>query len=384
MITDHRLFALEDAGSIEKYPIEDVLADLEALGFDPSLSIYAARGLAAKRSSPATRLLARLDDADDLDADLVALETASIEDLQEKVPQGQVGAVAASAMRPAVSSSAGVLSKVTSFPWGGRRARRVGGSMVGLAACLLLFFIVRPDQHHDVEQLSADAPNHAAVTTHSTENAEQAAGPPNRTLDLSDQAETMKELAKAQPQRAAEAKDALARAASQASRRALATDQVGKNTASRQEADKLMAAPSPAGPDVMSTERSATSTLPAPPAAMPSPARALGDAGASPKEGWVWDGEAEAILIVDWTFAPMDLVRLVALLPQGNLTDRLNEARVLARDRQLVALIRARQDDEAVDKVLVLRGDAGLDREEAVHEDEARSPDPGYEIIDLP
>ena len=66
--------ALDDPASIESRPLSEIRADLEKLGIDPEASIDVARKLAEERSTPAGRLLSRLDDADDVDAEIATLE----------------------------------------------------------------------------------------------------------------------------------------------------------------------------------------------------------------------------------------------------------------------------------------------------------------------
>ncbi len=150
--------ALEDLESIERKPLAEIKADLTRLGIDPNDSIARAWKLAGKRSTPADRLLSRLDDADAVDAEIEALENADIGEIQGTVPSGTATSITADAKR-----RAGTPSNVTGLRRSRRRVIGWGGSMIGLAACLLLFVVTRPDQLYQAEQPVVEMANDIAA-----------------------------------------------------------------------------------------------------------------------------------------------------------------------------------------------------------------------------
>ena len=128
-----RLLALL-AGETETLPAEQVRGDLAALGIDPARSINLAKRLASSPPSPGAALLGALGAADEAEREIARIESADIEDVRRQIPEGAAAAIAAEARR-----KAGADSNVVGIQ--PRRRSRVllwGGPLTGIAASILL------------------------------------------------------------------------------------------------------------------------------------------------------------------------------------------------------------------------------------------------------
>ena len=133
-----RLLALlEDEQALENRPLEDVLADLDAHGVDAGAAIRLARQLAERNRGPAAALLGAVIEDEAAEAEIAALETASIDEVRERLDAGTVAAIAAEAKR-----RAGLPSNVVGLRRRRSAAWTWAGSLVGMAACALIVVAV--------------------------------------------------------------------------------------------------------------------------------------------------------------------------------------------------------------------------------------------------
>ncbi|MGI9416994.1 MAG: hypothetical protein ACR2RA_04040 [Geminicoccaceae bacterium] len=139
--------------AIESLPIEEVKADLERLGVDPTLPIELAKRLAeGDADDPATVLLRKLEEADEIDAEIADLESAPIDEIRSNLPEVLAEQAAAIAKERSGEGVAGEIrttedvEKTNVVPVRRRRFASVGwsGSLVGIAASVALFIAVRP------------------------------------------------------------------------------------------------------------------------------------------------------------------------------------------------------------------------------------------------
>jgi hypothetical protein len=145
--------------TIETLPIDEVRADLARLGVDPAPLVTLARRLAdGSIANPAVALLRQLEQAEAIDAEIAALEQAPIARVLTSLEAGrsapapvQADARASGAAAPESPQAGGgpvreTMAAMSVLPFRSRRALLGwGGSLAGIAACLLLFFAVRPD-----------------------------------------------------------------------------------------------------------------------------------------------------------------------------------------------------------------------------------------------
>lgn len=387
-LTARSLAALDDRASIETRPLDAIRVDLKALGIDPEASIGLARQRALERSRPADRLLARLDEGRALDAEIEALEKADIADVRGNVQAGAAASIAGDAQR-----RAGLPSNVTAFKRRGRRFWGWGGSMVGIAACLLLFVVTRPDQLYRIEQAAIETADDVASLSKAT-TAEE--GELDETFKMSAEtqlAERAEEadrvVALAQPEKRAErsrmsapdAELAVSNLTSGAMNRGDTLDQTAATVRPsaklrEQSGDKEIAVaaavptPAPAAPTHAPKASHLPIARPALPAVDPEEDRIFAPAEEfeTPMEATdtvkaeVVDNLAQAddrnnllaMLIVDPARVPAKFKSKAATLPEGNLADRLDEARTLIGSRAVVALVTLRQEGQTVDAVIAM------------------------------
>ena len=138
--------ALDETDAIENRPIEEVRPALAEQGIDPAASIKLARKLAhgSAADDPSTRLLQQIERSETVDAEIAALEEAEIDDVKAALPSG-IGR----SRRSHHASSEQAEAKVV--PIQPRSLRRLsalgwGSSLIGIAASVLLFITVRPEQ----------------------------------------------------------------------------------------------------------------------------------------------------------------------------------------------------------------------------------------------
>jgi len=133
-----RLLALlEDEQAFETLPAGEVRDELAGLGIDPSRCVAFARALAGGAGSPSARLLGAIDVADDDEDEIARLESADIEEVRARIPEGTAATIAAAARRQAGADSNVVAMKP-------RRSRilRWGGPLAGIAASVLVAAVV--------------------------------------------------------------------------------------------------------------------------------------------------------------------------------------------------------------------------------------------------
>ncbi len=166
---------LDEVDAIEKRPIEEVRAALLEQGIDPAASIKLARRLAqgSAAGDPSARLLHQIERSETVDAEIAALEEAEIDDVKAALPR----------------ELADRSSKAEVVPVEPRRRRLSvlgwSGSLIGIAASVLLFIAVRPDRLEQAEVLpssiearppiAADAEHADAVSEDALPQAERSA-----------------------------------------------------------------------------------------------------------------------------------------------------------------------------------------------------------------
>ncbi len=134
-----RLLAmLADEHAFEGLPAEEIRADLDAVGVDPSRCIAVARALAGGMGSPGGRLLGAIDMAEDEADEIARLESADIDAVRAQIPGASAAAIAAEARRQAGGDSNIVAMK----PHRRGRILRWGGPFAGIAASVLLVVVV--------------------------------------------------------------------------------------------------------------------------------------------------------------------------------------------------------------------------------------------------
>lgn len=427
------LAALNDRHSIEDWPIDQVLADLDALGLSPNASISAARKLALKHSSPARRLLVKLDDGEAIDSEIDALEHAGIDDVQSRISSGIAATVAAKAKR-----QSGQPTNIHALKRPSRRFWGWGGSLIGMAACLLLFIVTRPDQfyqrEHPVEQsIDAVGVTSESVTIEEADLAETA----RLTMKRFKRAEVQGSDANLAPTIAAKrqetprsAKASPSVSADEQSRTLEATE--GQETAivaapAQRPSDQLLSEqataalaqlpshqpqPKPLTKDDNSSDEQelkpdqkpmATATLPMTSLDSlnsGSPTAFAGNLGAIqnslvdladdiPDPAQLLDHQSglRAVLIVDEKAAPHDLKLKAKVLPKGDLIDRLEEARAHLGDRPILALVTRLRDGNEVNSIVTTKKyQANIRVEKAVigRASSAQHSQDMFELIDLP
>jgi hypothetical protein len=182
------LAGLDRVSSIEDRPIEEVQLAFDEMGIDPTGAIeFAKRLAAADPNDPAADLLKRLEFAEEMEAEIEALDAEPIDDVLAKLPEGL-----REPFRVAIDDEPDIEEEVF------RPRRRLGSalgwgaSVAGIAACILLYIAIRPDQLGWVEE--ALSPVRTTVSTISKEPAPiesdraetEAVGPADPALDDGD------------------------------------------------------------------------------------------------------------------------------------------------------------------------------------------------------
>lgn len=281
-IRAHLAAAFDDADAIETRPIEEVRAELAALGVDPAVSIRLAEKLRSGGESPATRLLNKLERLDDVDAEIEAFETGDIDDLGTNLPTDQAELVQVSQSPGGASRRTGGAGRVSFLGW--------GGSLIGIAACLFLYIAVQPDGLE--ERAPFDAPSDVADMS---------------SLDAPEMSEMPK---------ASETNELAARGTVE--RRSFAADQ-----------PMLQATPSGLADRADHAADLTKGTVPSPASFVLPSSR----------------GEVVAVLIVD-DRAPAVLHSLARTVTDNDLSAKLEEAKRLASGRTVLALMRFVEDGQ--------------------------------------
>ena len=334
MTTDapaRRLLALlADEQAIETEPIAEVRADLAALGFDPARAIASARRFAAGAATPAVALLGRIADAEEIDDEIRRLEQADIAAVRRSVEEGTTAAAIAKAQRAAGSDSNVV----------GLRRRRsrqllygLCGVTAALAASLVLIVGLSTQQFSHPARMEAPAESTSIVAsqpvTRATDNLQARLQPAGNGPAQSPEQEAP---LPATPQQSADA-EAAARAKSEADENKAA------RFATQPESGLVDTRSQAAGAVAGAAGETNTEEL---------RGGALANRIAAP---FGLDRPVAALLIVDPKLVPADLKQ--ENYPAGNLLARLGDARRLAGDRPIAALVTLQLADTTADAVII-------------------------------
>jgi len=313
-----------DEQALETEPIAEVRADLAALGLDPARSVALARRLATGAASPAAALLEKIAQAEDDDDEIDRLEQADLAAIRQRLGAEGAASAVAHAQRAARPEA-----KVVPL----RRRRRLIYGMSGLAAALaasLVLIVGLSTQRPSVQvwpaggSTSIVASQPVASETDSLQARMQPAG--NGPAAPAEQRASLS----ASPQLSPDAESA-ARAKSEA-------DEKAKDLAT-QPASTLTLGDAPQQSAGSVTGQSNEENL---------RGGALANRIAEP---FGLDRPVTALLIVDPRFVPASLRQ--ERYPTGDLLTRLVDARRLAGDRTIAALVTLRLDDGTADAVVV-------------------------------
>jgi hypothetical protein len=407
-----RLLArLVDEQAIETEPIAEIRADLAALGADLARAVALARRLATGPVSPAVALLGKIAEAEEGDDEIAGLERSEVASVRGRVGEGMAAAAIANAQR-----AAGGESNVAELHR--RRPRRLLYGLAGIAAALaasIVFYVgLSPTQFdREAHDDKTSALQSAAGTGRSATNETGAAQAPT-TPPASEPYATAKDLhaqaSPAEPAPATGATDSLqARMAPAANgpaqpaqeEAAQSLRQEGTPPAPQKPADAEARAkaeldkqtnvanqptsladapPQPAGSATLSTTGQFTGT-----AGQSNAQQLIGGAQqnqiAAP---FGLDRPVTALLIVDPKLVPSGLRQ--EAYPTGDLPGRLGDARRLAGDLPIAALVTLQLADRTADAVIL----AGATDELALRRDLDKdktaplaSAAPGYDVVPL-
>ncbi len=327
-----RLLALlVDEQAIETEPIAEVRADLAALGLDPARVIASARGLAAGAASPAVALLGRIAEAEESDDEIRRLEHADIAAVRQSLEEGAASAAIANAQRVA-----GRDSNVVGLRR--RRSRRVIYGLSGLAAALAasLVLIVGLSTHQFSSPMLQQEPAEPTSIVASqpvaseTDNLQARMAPAGNGPT---QAAEEQAALPATPQQSADAESAT-RAKSEA-------DQSKATRIEGQPESKLADAPP-----------QTTGSVTAGAAGQSNAEELRGDALANQIAApFGLNRPVAALLIVDPKLVPSDLKQ--ENYPTGDLLARLGDARRLAGNAPIAALVTLQLAGRTVDAVVI-------------------------------
>ncbi len=329
-----RLLALlVDEQAIETEPIAEVRADLAALGLDPARAIASARRLAAGAVSPAVALLGRIAEAEESDDEIRRLEQADIAAVRQQLDAGSAAVAVADAQR-----AAGRDSRVV--PLRRRRSRRLiyglSGLAAALAASLVLIVGLSTRQFSHPARMEAPAESTSIVAsqpvTRATDNLQARLQPAGNGPAQSPEQEAP---LPAPPQQSADAETA-ARAKSEA-------DQSKAARIAGQPESKLADAPP-----------QTTGSVTADAAGQSNAEELRGDALANQIAApFGLNRPVAALLIVDPKLVPSDLKQ--ENYPTGGLLARLGDARRLAGDAPIAALVTLQLAGRTVDAAVITR-----------------------------
>ncbi|HZF34921.1 MAG TPA: hypothetical protein VE914_14070 [Candidatus Angelobacter sp.] len=400
------LAGLVDEQGLETEPIAEVRADLAALGVDPVRSVALARRLAAGAASPAITLLGKIAEAEEDDDEIARLEHAEADSVRRRVGEGVAAAAIANAQR-----AAGGQSNVVGLRR--RRPRRLlyglGGIAVALAASVVFYVGLSPNQFErdarDKTSALQTATGTGQTTTNETGAAQVPATPPaaepyGTVVDPQAQALPAEPAgsdaaSSSQPADNLQARmqpagkgpevagqTAAAPAAPQQSADSEATTRAKSEADQKQAAGIVLSAPE----SQLADRPTQTATSTASGTAGESNAEELrGGALANRIAGpFGLDRPVAALLIVDPKLVPAGLKQ--QNYPTGDLLARLGDARRLAGDRPIAALVTLQLADHTADAIVV----AGAADELALRRDLDKdktaplaSAGAGYDVIPL-
>lgn len=282
---------------IESLPIAEVRSDLRALGIDAAPATAFAKALAASRGSPAARLLGAIDEAEDSDEEIARLESAKSSQIRHHWRDREVVGTARRVRRAA--SAEPPFARRGS----GSRRRRVlmwGGSFGGIVASVVVaVMVVQVYSLRQPSQVESRAPAAAAVAPTESEPDLLA-----RSAELRQQKSGEQEAAPTPPWRASTKQRRLA----------------GDSATTSEPARSLLGSDENAD---LAQDQAAT----------------------------VETASITAILLVNPALAPEPLRSLN--WPSGALTGRLEDARRVAGDRPVIALLSLETAVDARDYALV-------------------------------
>jgi hypothetical protein len=388
-----RLLAqLVDEQAIETEPIQEIRADLAALGIDPARAVALSRRLAAGYS-PAASLLRRISAAEEDDEDIRRLEQADIGAVRRELPEGVAAAASARAHR-----AAGGESNVVGFRR--HRSRRLLYGLSGVAAAMaasLVFYVGLSNEHAFRPAPPPQAPEAARalppaeMERRDAQPAQLAERPASEPRSAEGDAATSESVVARQ-----QLSDESIQAANQP---AASGTQSPPASESEPVAATPLAAPAPSSPRSDQQLSAAAGTGEAPMgAAKMAEERAKAERNApldvasrySGAGGVALSGSratplslghpVTALLIVDAGLLPAGMRQNE--YPSGDLPDRLADARRVAGDRPIAALVTMQVEGRAVDAI-VLPSNA-TEREKASPSSAPLGPVlPGYELIEL-
>ena len=323
---------LVDEEVLETEPIAELRADLAALGLDPARAIAGARRVAAGAASPAVALLGRIAEAEESDEEIRRLERADIASVRRNLEEGATATAIANAQR-----SAGGDSNVVGLR--PRRSRRLLYGLCGvaaaLAASLVLVVGMSGRQPFTTGHLQQPVAPTSTVSSQpaidETDNLQARVAPAgNGPARLAEQQTAVP----AAPSPSADA-EAAARAKSEAD------DVKKKSDIATQPVAEMADAPS-------QTAATATAGAAGQASTEERPGQALANRTALP---FGLNRPIAALLIVDPKLVPANLKQ--ENYPAGDLLARLDDARRLAGERAVAALVTLQLADRTVDAVVV-------------------------------
>ena len=307
--------ALDEAADIEVRAIDEVRAALMEQGIDPTASIRLAQklSLGGNAGDPAARLLQQIERSEALDAEIAALEEADIDDVRAALPQRHPGG-ASEAEATSIEASGKFRRRLPMLGW--------GGSLVGIAASVLLFIAVRPDQ---LDQVEAPLPAIEAETPVAAD---------------------------------AESIDALSEDALSAGTRAPTANRHPSPprleiTVDQNESASALAPEASLAPVIAKAEPPVNPPRPAPPSASAGSVASVPGRGGDVEALLPIISDLMAILLVDEAKASAALRALAKRLPEGQLAAKFGEAELRAYGAKVVALVAFARDGERVEAVLV-------------------------------
>jgi hypothetical protein len=357
-----RLLALLlEEQAIETEPIADVRADLAALGLDPARAIAAAGRMAAGAASPGFALLGRIAEAEASDDEIRRLEQADIANVRRSLGEGATAAAIAKAQR-----AAGRDSNVVGLRR--RRSRRLLYGLCGVAAALAASLVLVVGMSDLMFVHHSQAPPAAPAST---------VAPKTATDEAGDLQARMKPAGNG-PVQLAEQEPAVP-AAAPASADAETTTRA-KSEADEKDVSQAASQPASALADAPAQSAGSVSTG----MAGQSNAEELrGDALANRiAEPFGLNRPIAALLIVDPKLVPGGLKQ--ESYPTGDLLARLGDARRLAGDRPIAALVTLRLADRTADAIVVAGAtdELALRRDLDKHKTAAvASAGAGYDVI---
>lgn len=389
-----RLLAqLVDEHAIETDPIAEIRADLAALGIDPTRAIALSRRL-ADANSPAASLLRRISTSEEDDDDIRRFEQADIGAVRRELPEGVAAAASARAHR-----AAGGESNVVGIRR--RRSRRLLYGLSGVAAAMaasLVFYVglsndqaFRPSASQGVPEAARVSPpasmesrdaEPAQLADRSASEPQFAEGDVTRNeSSIAARQQQSDESIQAANQPAASGMQSSPASESESA----ATTPPAAPAASSPRSDQQLSAAADTGEaqggaakiaeELAKAERNAPADV---------ASRPTGLAAAAPPEPSATPlglgHPVTALLIVDSELLPSGMRQNE--YPSADLPDRLADARRVAGDRPIAALVTMQVEGRSVDAIVLPSPPS--EKARAAPSSASLGPVlPGYELIEL-